>query len=197
MRLTTITHYQPHSDAGSQRKGFHMKVLAYILLMFMLSSTAIAQQILNKEQQRNKKMVRYYAELLNVDADLCDAIAQVESGYKSKAFNNPKKPLKNEVWISRGVMQLTFDTGKKFNRKIQKKDDLYHAEKNIIAGIRFIKYLISKYPHYTLEDITQIYNLGETKFLQGMRNPSYAEKFQAVYWDIKERQLNNLSLSLD
>jgi soluble lytic murein transglycosylase-like protein len=173
-----------------------MKILAYIFLIVMLSSIAVAQQKLTKEQQRNKKMVRYYAELLEVDADLCDAIAQVESVYKSKAFNNPKKPLKNEVWISRGVMQLTFDTGKKFNRKIQRKDDLYHAENNIIAGIRYIKYLIRKYPLSTLEDITQIYNLGETKFLQGTRNPSYAKKFQAIYWDIKEKQLNNLSLSL-
>jgi len=171
-----------------------MRVLTYILLMVMLSSTAFAQQKLNKEQQRNKKMVRHYAELLKVDVDLCDAIAQVESGYKSKAFNNPKKPLNNEVWISRGVMQLTFDTGKKFNRKIKKKDDLYNAEKNIIAGIRYIKYLINKYPLNTLEDITQLYNLGETKFLQGTRNPSYAEKFQAIYWDIKEKQLSNLSL---
>jgi soluble lytic murein transglycosylase-like protein len=92
-------------------------------------------------------------------------------------------------------MQLTFDTGKKFNRKIQKKDDLYHAENNIIAGIRYIKYLIRKYPLSTLEDITQLYNLGETKFLQGTRNPSYAKKFQAIYWDIKEKQLNNLSLT--
>jgi soluble lytic murein transglycosylase-like protein len=91
-------------------------------------------------------------------------------------------------------MQLTFETGKKFNRKIQKKDDLYHAENNIIAGIRYIKYLIKKYPLSTVEDITQLYNLGETKFLQGARNPSYTEKFQAIYWDIKEKQLNNLSL---
>jgi soluble lytic murein transglycosylase-like protein len=173
-----------------------MKTLAYILLIFMLSNTAIAQQKLNKEQQINKKMVRYYAEKLKVDADLCDAIAQVESGYKSNAFNNPKKPLTNEVWISRGVMQLTFDTGRKFNTKIQKKDDLYHAENNIIAGIRYIKYLIEKYPLSTLEDITQLYNLGETKFLKGFRNPSYTEKFHAVYWGIKGKQLNNVSLSL-
>jgi len=172
-----------------------MKILAYIFLMVMLSSTAIAQQKLNKEQQRIKKMVRYHAELLKIDADLCDAIAQIESSYNSKAFNNPKKPQVNEVWISRGVMQLTFDTGKKFNGKIQKKDDLYHAENNVIAGIRYIKYLIKKYPLATLEDITQLYNLGETKFLQGKRNPSYAEKFQAVYWDIKEKQLKHLSLS--
>jgi len=174
-----------------------MKVLAYIFLMVTLSSsTAIAQQKLTKEQERNKKMVRYYAALMNVDADLCDAIAQIESSYRSKAFNNPKKPLNNEVWISRGIMQLTFDTGKKFNRKIQQKDDLYQAENNIIAGIRYIKYLIRKYPFSTLEDITQLYNLGETKFMQGKRNPSYAEKFQAIYWDVKVKQLNNLSLSL-
>jgi soluble lytic murein transglycosylase-like protein len=163
--------------------------------MVLLFSTAIAQQKLTKEQQRNKKMVRHYAELLKVDADLCDAIAQVESSYKSKAYNNPKKPLNNEVWISRGVMQLTFDTGKKFNRKIKKKEDLFKAENNIIAGIRYIKYLIEKYPLSTVEDITQLYNLGETKFLQGTRNPSYTEKFHAIYWDIKEKQLNNLSLS--
>lgn len=173
-----------------------MKALAYIFLMVMLSSTAIAQQELNKEQQRNKKIVRYYARLLNVDADFCDAIARIESGYKSKAFNNPKKPLTDEVWISRGVMQLTFDTGKKFNSKIRRKDDLYNAENNIIAGIRYIKYLMQKYPLYTLEDITQLYNLGESKFMRGMRNSSYTEKFQAIYWDLKKKQFKNLSLSL-
>jgi len=173
-----------------------MKILAYIFLIIMLSSSAFAQQKLNKEQQRNKKMVRYYAKLLKVDVELCDAIAQIESTYKSKAFNNPKKPLTNEVWISRGVMQLTFETGKKFNRKIQKKDDLYLAENNIIAGIRYLKYLIEKYPLSTLEDISQLYNLGETKYLQGIRNPSYSEKFEAIYWNIKKKQLNHLSLSL-
>jgi soluble lytic murein transglycosylase-like protein len=154
---------------------------------------AIAQEKLTKEQQRNKKIVRYYAELLKVDPDLCDAIAQIESAYRSKAFNNPKKPLNDETWISRGVMQLTFDTGKIFNKKIQKKDDLYHAKANILAGVRYIKYLIKKYPLSTLEEITQLYNLGETKFLQGKRNQSYADKFLAIYWDMKEKQLSKLS----
>ena len=93
-------------------------------------------------------------------------------------------------------MKLTFDTGKKFNSKIRRKDDLYNAENNIIAGIRYIKYLMQKYPLYTLEDITQLYNLGESKFMRGMRNSSYTEKFQAIYWDLKKKQFKNLSLSL-
>ncbi len=171
-----------------------MKLLTYIWLsIIMLANMAIAQEKFTKEQQRIKKIVRYYAELLMVDPDLCDAIAQIESSYRSKSFNNPKKPLNDETWISRGVMQLTFDTGKKFNKKIQKKEDLYNTEANILAGIRYIKYLIEKYPLFTLEEITQLYNLGETKFLQGKRNPSYAKKFQTIYWDMKEKQLSELS----
>ena len=148
----------------------------------MLSTTAFAA---SKEQEKNRKLVRYYANILHVDADFCDAIAQIESVYRTQAFNNPKKPLNKEIWISRGVMQLTFDTGQKFNKKIQNKDDLFRADDNIIAGIRFIKYLFDKYPDASYEEIAQIYNLGETKFSLGMRNEAYANKFNYVFHDLR------------
>lgn len=88
-------------------------------------------------------------------------------------------------------MQLTFDTGQKFNKKIQEKTDLFHAEKNIIAGIRFIKYLFKKYPEASHEEIAQIYNLGETKYLQGIRNQSYVNKFKYVFYNLKNQYASN------
>lgn len=159
-----------------------MNIIVYISLLIMLSTTALAAEW---EQENNRKLVRYYAGIMKVDEDFCDAIAQIESAYKTKAFNNPKKPLNKETWISRGIMQLTFETGQKFNKKIREKTDLYHAENNIIAGINFIKYLFKKYPEESYENIAQIYNLGETKFLQGIRNQSYANKFRYVFHDLK------------
>jgi soluble lytic murein transglycosylase-like protein len=165
-----------------------MKMIAYIILLMMLSTTAFAA---DREQVKNRKMVRFYAGVMKVDVDFCDAIAQIESVYKTKAFNNPKKPLNKEIWISRGVMQLTFDTGQKFNKKIRKKTDLFHAEKNIIAGIRFIKYLFNKYPEASYEEIAQIYNLGETKFLQGMRSQAYVNKFNYVFYDLRKQYASN------
>jgi soluble lytic murein transglycosylase-like protein len=165
-----------------------MKIIAYISLMMMLSTIVFAA---DKAQEKNRELVRFYAGVMHVDADFCDAIAQIESVYKTKAFNNPKKPSTKETWISRGVMQLTFDTGRKFNKKIRKKSDLYHAENNIIAGIRFIKYLFHKYPDVSYEDIAQIYNLGETKFSSGMRNQAYANKFKYVFYDLKNQYASN------
>jgi soluble lytic murein transglycosylase-like protein len=165
-----------------------MKIIVYISLLMILSTTAFAA---NREQEKNRKLVRYYAGVMEVDADFCDAIAQIESAYKTNAFNNPKKPLNKETWISRGVMQLTFETGQKFNKKIQEKTDLFHAEKNIIAGIRFIKYLFKKYPEASHEEIAQIYNLGETKYLQGIRNQSYVNKFKYVFYNLKNQYASN------
>jgi len=165
-----------------------MKIIIYISLLMMLITTAFAA---DREQEKNRKLVRHYAEVMKVDADFCDAIARIESSYKTKAFNNPKKPLNKETWISRGVMQLTFDTGQKFNKKIREKTDLFHAEKNIVAGTRFIKYLFNKYPEASPEEIAQIYNLGETKYLQGMRNQSYENKFKYVYYDLKNQYAFN------
>lgn len=154
----------------------------------MLSTTAFSA---DKQQERNRKLVRYYAGVMNVDTDFCDAIAQIESVYRTKAYNNPKKPLHKETWISRGVMQLTFETGQKFNKKILKKTDLFHPEANIIAGIRYIKYLFKKYPTASNEEIAQIYNLGETKFVQGVRNQAYANKFNAVFSALKNQYAAN------
>src|SRR5208337_4530940 len=131
------------------------KFIAYLSLLMLLSTSGFAYETLTKEQERNRVKVRNYAVKYKVDADFCDAIARIESAYQTNAFNNPKKPITKECWISRGVMQLTMATAKKFNKKIISRDDLYNPDRNIIAGIQFIKYLFEKYRDLSYQEIAQ------------------------------------------
>ena len=161
------------------------KILIFLSLCILFSSSVFAAGKLTpeqKEQKENRRIVRYYAKMLKVDIDFCDSIAFIESKYKTGAYNNPKgEESEDEDYISRGVMQLTFATGSSFNKKIKSIEDLYIAEQNIIAGVRFIKYLFKHYPDATYTEIAQLYNLGETKYEKGIRNSDYEEKFMRAY----------------
>ncbi len=162
------------------------KILIFLSLCILFSSSVFAAGKLTpeqKEQKENRRIVRYYAKALKVDVDFCDSIAFVESKYKTGAYNNPKGPESDdEDYISRGVMQLTFFTAHAFNKKnINSIEDMYVAEQNIIAGVRFIKYLFKYYPDATYVEIAQLYNLGETKYNKGIRNSDYVDKFLRAY----------------
>jgi soluble lytic murein transglycosylase-like protein len=172
-----------------RRKGMMSKFIAYLSLLMLLSTAGFAYETLTKEQVRNRVKVRNYAAKYKVDADFCDAIAKIESDYQTNAFNNPKKPMTKEGWISRGVMQLTIATAKKFNKKILSRDDLYNPDRNIIAGIQFIKYLFEKYRDLSYQEIAQIYNLGEKKYHEGMRNEAYVKKFEIAFYELKTKEV--------
>jgi soluble lytic murein transglycosylase-like protein len=165
------------------------KFIAYLSLLMLLSTSGFAHETLTNEQERNRAKLRNYAVKYKVDADFCDAIAQIESFYRTNAFNNPKKPMRKECWISRGIMQLTIGTAKKFNKNIRSQEDLYNPDRNIIAGIQFIKYLFDKYPKLSFEEIAQIYNLGETKYHEGLRNRAYVKKFETALYDLKTKEI--------
>jgi len=158
------------------------------LLLFMV--TAVIAGDLNKEQTRNRKMVRHYAKVMKVDTDFCDAIARVESDYLSGAYNDntPKtRKVRNaEDWISRGVMQTTLATGRTFNKEIIGSNDLYVPEKNIVAGVKYIRYLFKNYPDATFVEIAQLYNLGETRYNKGSRNQEYVNRFLRAFNSLKK-----------
>lgn len=168
------------------------KIIVVAIGLLMLLSSSVFAEELTKRQIANRKLVKYYARFYGTDEQFCDAIAKIESnwGLDPKAYNNPKGPAsKNEVYISRGVMQLTIETGRSFNKKqIKTVEDLYRDEANIIAGVRFIKYLFKTYPSATLVEIAQMYNLGETKYSKGIRNSEYTSRFLKAYWWVAEHQ---------
>jgi len=177
---------KPAKYSHTEREVCKMsKFIAYLSLLMLLSITGFANETLTKEQVRNRLKVRNYAIKYKVNADFCDAIAKIESAYRTNAFNNPKKPMSKECWISRGVMQLTIATAKKFNKKILSREDLYKPNINIIAGIQFIKYLFDKYPDLSYDEIAQIYNLGEKKYHEGLRNQAYVRRFETALNEVK------------
>lgn len=157
------------------------KLFALMVLLLFVCSPALASQKVTKQQIANKRIVEYYADYFKVDKDFCLAIAEIESHFKTGAYNNPKKGEEDELYISRGVMQLTIATGMQFNRKIQKTEDLYIAEQNIISGVKFIRYLFREYPNASIDEIAQMYNLGESKYRRGSRNADYVYKFRKAY----------------
>lgn len=156
--------------------------LLFLSLLALFSSNVYAERM-TVEQKENRRMVRYYANALKVDVDFCDSIAYIESVYKSAAYNNPKgKQSEDEEYISRGVMQLTYYTAHAYNKKgVNSVRDMYVSEQNIIAGVRFIKYLFRNYPDATYVEIAQLYNLGETKYNKGIRNQGYVNRFMKAF----------------
>jgi len=85
-------------------------------------------------------------------------------------------------------MQITEITGKAYNKKSRKLEDLYDPEKNVVAGVRYIQYLFKTHPAMTYEDISQLYNIGETGyFKRGIRAPEYKDKFIKEYYKAHKR----------
>lgn len=139
------------------------------------------------EEERIMYLIESTAQQEGVDVSFCKSIARIESNFLNKAFNDntyhfvKQKNISHERYVSRGIMQLTIATAKYFNKDIKTRQDLYDSNKNIVAGVRYIKYLFKKYPKYSYGQIAQLYNLGETSYLKGKRNSNYEKKFVKWY----------------
>lgn len=163
-------------------------ILILLMLLIPFNVSAQAKKNLN-EKEKVINFITETAKKERVDVNFCLSIARVESNFDSQAHNdntfNFTKNSKNidikygsqERYVSRGVMQVTIATGKFFNKNIKTTRDLYDMKKNVIAGVRYIKYIFNKYPKYTYVQVAQIYNLGETAYFNGKRNTDYENKF--------------------
>lgn len=162
-----------------------LKVFLTSIMMLFLSFAPFvhAETILDDEQQFNVQLIEKWARYYHQDVNFCKAIGWVESKYYSMAYYNAKSEWNNEYWISRGVMQVQFDTAKKYYPRIRKPEDVY-AEWGIIAGIKYIRYLFKTYPLMTKAQIAQIYNAGEEQFFdpeKPVRSQGYVRKLHKAY----------------
>lgn len=103
---------------------------------------------------------------LNVPLAL--AIARVESSYRVDAINLSDRP------PSVGVMQIKLPTARAYVPEVASQEQLQDPFLNIRAGVRFLQDLERKWIRtWGLDGVIQMYNLGETRFLRGERNPVY------------------------
>jgi len=153
--------------------------LTSIMMLFLCFAPFVhAETILDDEQQFNVQLIEKWARYYHQDVNFCKAIGWVESKYYSMAYYNAKSEWNNEYWISRGVMQVQFDTAKKYYPRIRKPEDVY-AEWGIIAGIKYIRYLFKTYPLMTKAQIAQIYNAGEEQFFDPEK-PVHSQKYVRI-----------------
>ena len=90
----------------------------------------------------------------------------IESSFNTNA-KNPADP-------SYGLMGITPLIGRAYAKASDY--ELYNPEVNIKAGSYFLSDLDKKFK-LPPEDISEIYNLGETKYNKGLRSPDYRRKF--------------------
>lgn len=91
-------------------------------------------------------------------------IVRVESNYNQLA--------KNKTAPCFGLFQLLLSTARIYNN-IETAEMLFNPSINAKSGVAHLKHLITTYPKMEYETIMQMYNLGETGFLNGKRNPNY------------------------
>lgn len=98
-------------------------------------------------------------------AVLVHTVVRAESSYNPRA-KDKKAPCF-------GLFQLLIDTAAVYDSTITTAEDLYNPQKNANAGVAHLKYLLETYPKLKYVEIVQMYNLGEPKFMRGVRNPVY------------------------
>lgn len=108
----------------------------------------------------------------NVPPALLKAIIQQESNWSPTAVN-PKDP-------SYGICQVQIPIAIHFGviSNVDEYRELFKPMNGMRAGARFLSELLRKYP---FDDAIQMYNLGETKFRNGLRVPSYLAKVKEYY----------------
>ena len=114
-----------------------------------------------KRQMRVLSLLIYQqSKIHDVDESLIKAVIYTESYFNPNATSNKG---------ASGLMQLMPATAEKYGV-----NDLYNPRQNIIAGIKHLKYLLSRYP-YKLKFAIAAYNAGETAVDKYNGIPPYKE----------------------
>jgi soluble lytic murein transglycosylase-like protein len=120
-----------------------------------------------------RSLIAKWSAVSGLEPKLIYGVVMTESSGNPEA-KNPSDP-------SAGLMQVTPLIGRAF-AGLEGTDEevlraLMNVETNMQAGAGFLKHLQSRYAtKYALREWVQAYNLGETFFDQGRRNPSYGDK---------------------
>ena len=108
-----------------------------------------------------------------LDPRLTAAIVRTESSFRPDV-KNPADP-------SYGLMGVTPLIAHAYGgwAKADGEDAIKQIDLNVRAGTGFLRHLVDRYGR--LEDAIQAYNLGETKFDQGVRVPDYLSKVLTAF----------------
>ncbi|MEE8348704.1 MAG: lytic transglycosylase domain-containing protein [Acidobacteriota bacterium] len=110
-------------------------------------------------------LIHESARQFNVDADLVQAVIQVESHFNPRAVS-PKGCI--------GLMQLHPDTARRFGVK-----DAYDPAQNIQGGVRYLRFLTDHF-NGELPLVLAAYNAGENAVIRHQGIPPYRETQQYV-----------------
>lgn len=113
--------------------------------------------------------VSKYSNLYNVDEYLVYSIIRAESNYEEDAVSNKG---------AMGLMQIMPDTGEWVAEKLEIENftpqDLLDAEKNIMIGVWYFKYLLDKFDGELSLAITA-YNAGPTNVNKWLSQKEYSD----------------------
>lgn len=113
-------------------------------------------------------LYRKWGGLMGVDWRLLKAIAMTESDENPNAIG--------DSGTSFGLMQVQNLVGNYYGQASG--NALLEPDKNIEVGSKFLADLISK---YGVDGGIQAYNLGETKYRQGLTSPTYLSRVMTNY----------------
>ena len=122
----------------------------------------VARRTLRAKRQMRvlSPLIYRQSKIHDVDESLIKAVIYTESYFNPNATSNKG---------ASGLMQLMPATAEKYGV-----NDLYNPRQNIIAGIKHLKYLLSRYP-YKLKFAIAAYNAGETAVDKYNGIPPYKE----------------------
>lgn len=126
------------------------------------------------DRAKLNRMIARIAHRYGVDVALVKAVIRAESQF------NPYATSKKGA---SGLMQLMPDTAERYGV-----DDLYDPRANIEAGVRYLKYLLQKYPHHT-QNALAAYNAGEQAVATYDGIPPYRETIDYVHKVLQYRAL--------
>lgn len=167
-------------------------IIGVVLVILVFGGRAVAKSI------DYDRLFREAADRFGVDPVLLKAIAYHESGLNARAYNpegfNPPpgrprltSPIPEDADVSGyqgsfGLAQIYHSDGYSTARVLRPSGaypgDLLIPAVNIEVEARFLRELKSK--GYGLEEI-DVYNIGETKYRQGVRNLAYLAAVKAAY----------------
>ena len=122
----------------------------------------VARRTLRAKRQMRvlSPLIYQQSKIHDVDESLIKAVIYTESYFNPNATSNKG---------ASGLMQLMPATAEKYGV-----NDLYNPRQNIIAGIKHLKYLLSRYP-YKLKFAIAAYNAGENAVDKYNGIPPYKE----------------------
>lgn len=156
-------------------------LMAMLLALLMSLPAASGSSILPPSNaQKNVQIIQMTAKQVGVELAICLAIARTENDkFDASAVNENKSGRgADDIRVSIGLYQITPATGRAFGVQ---KAELRIPRRNAEGGIKYIKYLLDKYPRATLSAIAEMYNLGETRFAAGATAHAYAKRFMKYY----------------